>query len=80
MYQYTDSNMSNAIVAAIGGLPAWFALFVEQTASQALLAAMLPFVFFVFGKLIDVGIKLYLTRLDKRGVDGQTKTDNDRQS
>lgn len=80
MYQYTDNNMSNAIVAAIGGLPAWFAFLIEQTPSQALMAALLPFVFFILGKLVDVGIKLFLARLEKRGDSGQTKTDNDRQS
>lgn len=73
--------MSNAIVAAFGGLPAWFALFIEQTASQALMAALLPFIFFIVGKLVDVGVKLLMIYIEnKRGVSGQKKTDHDRQS
>jgi hypothetical protein len=75
MYHYThleDGNMSNGFVALFSSIPAAFALFVEQSAMNLFLAALLPFMFFVLGKLIDLLIKLWLEARDA------AKNSNDR--
>lgn len=69
-YQYHDSNMSNAIVAFVGGLPQYVSAFVSDSPSMIVLGAFMSFAFFLLSKAIDVGIKLYFDRRNEKRFNG----------
>ena len=75
MYYPDTNNMSNAIVATFSTIPAWLMAFITQSPDSAVWSLVLPLVFFILGKLIDVGIKLLIekTKNENKGIRGDTE-------
>lgn len=71
--------MSNVVVGFFGGIPTYVAALVEQSPMMMAFGAMLTFVFFLLGKAVDVGIKLYLDRrLERKRLNGiKNSSDSD---
>lgn len=77
-YNYSDSNMSNAVVAFFGGLPQYVFAFVSDSPSAIILGAFMSFIFFMLGKAIDVGIKIYFDRRNENRLNGIKNSSDDR--
>lgn len=75
---YPVTNMSNAVVAIFSGLPAYISAVIDQSPASSLLAVVLPFVFFLLGKGVDVAIKIYFDRRNEKKRLNGTKDDSNR--
>lgn len=62
---HSDNNMSNALVAAISSGWQWVITATDPSTTNMLSAILLPIVFFILGKAIDVAVKLYVESRDK---------------
>ena len=62
MVTQSDGNMSNAAVAAFGSFITWISAFMDPSTITFMSALLLPRVFFIIGKVVDVFLKIYLEK------------------
>lgn len=60
-----SDNAVNGFIAAVSGTPAALFAFVETSQLAMVTAVVLPCLFFLVGKTIDVIVRLYLERRKK---------------
>lgn len=74
-YTYSESNMSNAVVAFFSGIPTYLAAIVDGSPTSTFFAIATPFILFFLGKAIDVVVRIVLdSRNEKRRLNGIKQT------
>lgn len=67
MYVDDNSMPSNVILAGVASAPSWFATFTDPSLMGVLGSVFLSIVLMFLGKLMDLGIRVYLeARGDKK--------------
>jgi uncharacterized membrane protein len=59
------TNEHNAAISLLSATPTYIVAFFQQTDIAVVAALVLPCIFFVLGKAVDVAVRIYLERRNK---------------